>query len=256
MPRGAWGADHRVTYYWTLDNYNWPAINCDGTPTSGCPGTYIEQNDLRHVSNDPNNNLVDPEHEAVQGPGVRRGHGPRAEPPDVGRRPLRAQVGQQRDRGHRRAGRRHRRGLLHRQSGLRPRRLSARRPRSRGRRSRCATTTRSSSRSRRRLANNWSLNANITFSRLYGNYSGLSNSHVGVEPQQPERHAALGRAVHELHREGLPGPRELRRWRGQRPHQHGPADPVQGAGHVHAAVGHVGRRRLPGLQRQPADIVR
>jgi outer membrane receptor protein involved in Fe transport len=60
MPRGAWGADHWVTYYWTLDDYNWPAINCDGTPNSGCPGTYIEQNDLRHVSNDPNNNLVDP----------------------------------------------------------------------------------------------------------------------------------------------------------------------------------------------------
>lgn len=60
MPRGAWGADHWVTYYWTLDDYNWPAINCDGTPTSGCPGTYIEQNDLRHVSNDPDNNLVDP----------------------------------------------------------------------------------------------------------------------------------------------------------------------------------------------------
>ena len=59
MPRGAWGADHWVTYYWTLDDYNWPAINCDGTPNSGCPGTYIEQNDLRHVSNDPNNNLVD-----------------------------------------------------------------------------------------------------------------------------------------------------------------------------------------------------
>ena len=80
MPRGAWGAEHWVTYYWTLDNYNWPAINCDGTPNSGCPGTYIEQNDLRHVSNDPNNNLVDPEHEAVQGPGIRRRHGSRAQP--------------------------------------------------------------------------------------------------------------------------------------------------------------------------------
>jgi outer membrane receptor protein involved in Fe transport len=60
MPRGAWGADRWVTYYWTLDDYNWPSINCNGLPNSGCPGTYIEQNDLRHVSNDPNNNLVDP----------------------------------------------------------------------------------------------------------------------------------------------------------------------------------------------------
>jgi len=61
MPRGSFGAEHSVTYYWTLDNYNWPAINCDGTPNSGCPGTYIEQNDLRHVSNGTgSDNLVDP----------------------------------------------------------------------------------------------------------------------------------------------------------------------------------------------------
>jgi hypothetical protein len=60
MPRGAWGADHRVTYYWTLDSYDWPSISCDGSPTSGCPGTYIEQNDLRHVSNERGNSLVDP----------------------------------------------------------------------------------------------------------------------------------------------------------------------------------------------------
>jgi outer membrane receptor protein involved in Fe transport len=60
MPRGAWGADHWISYYWTLDNPDFTAINCDGTPTSGCPGTFIEQDDFRHVSNDPNDNLVDP----------------------------------------------------------------------------------------------------------------------------------------------------------------------------------------------------
>ena len=60
MPRGSWGADHWISYYWTLDNFNWPAINCDGTPGSGCPGTFIEQVDFRHPSNDRDNPLVDP----------------------------------------------------------------------------------------------------------------------------------------------------------------------------------------------------
>ena len=60
MPRGSWGADHWISYYWTLDNFNWPAINCDGTPGSGCPGTFIEQVDFRHPSNDRNNPLTDP----------------------------------------------------------------------------------------------------------------------------------------------------------------------------------------------------
>jgi hypothetical protein len=60
MPRGAWGADRWIDYAWTLDSFDWPSINCDGTPSSGCPGTFIEQADRRHVSNDPNDNLIDP----------------------------------------------------------------------------------------------------------------------------------------------------------------------------------------------------
>ena len=61
MPRGAWGADHWIDYHYTLDSFNWPAINCEGPPGSGCPGTFIEQADRRHVSNDPNDNLIDPD---------------------------------------------------------------------------------------------------------------------------------------------------------------------------------------------------
>ena len=60
MPRGSWGADHWISYYWTMDSPNWPAINCDGTPGSGCPGTFIEQVDFRHPSNDRDNPLTDP----------------------------------------------------------------------------------------------------------------------------------------------------------------------------------------------------
>jgi outer membrane receptor protein involved in Fe transport len=60
MPRGSWGADHWIDYHYTLDTFDWPSINCSGEPGSGCPGTFIEQADRRHVANDPNNFLVDP----------------------------------------------------------------------------------------------------------------------------------------------------------------------------------------------------
>jgi outer membrane receptor protein involved in Fe transport len=60
MPRGSWGADRWVDYHYTLDSFNWPAINCEGPVGSGCPGTFIELADRRHVANDPENFLVDP----------------------------------------------------------------------------------------------------------------------------------------------------------------------------------------------------
>ncbi|HYN07441.1 MAG TPA: TonB-dependent receptor [Vicinamibacterales bacterium] len=66
MPRGLWGADHILNYYYTLDTYDWPSINCDGPPGSGCPGTFIEQVDSRHPANDPNNNLIDRDLKPVQ----------------------------------------------------------------------------------------------------------------------------------------------------------------------------------------------
>ena len=62
MPRGLFGSEHSVTYYYTLDTFNWPAIQCGHPPTSGpnCPGTFIEQVDFRHAANDPNDFLIDP----------------------------------------------------------------------------------------------------------------------------------------------------------------------------------------------------
>jgi hypothetical protein len=50
MPRGSFGGDHWVNYYWTLDTADWTSINCGEGP-SGCPGTYIESVDFRHSSN-------------------------------------------------------------------------------------------------------------------------------------------------------------------------------------------------------------
>jgi hypothetical protein len=58
MPRGSFGADHRINYYYTLDNFNWPSINCEGPPGTGCPGTYINENDLRHPANAPDPRLT------------------------------------------------------------------------------------------------------------------------------------------------------------------------------------------------------
>jgi len=60
MPRGAWGAEHWIDYHFTLDTFNWPSISCEAVRNGGCPGTFIEEADRRHVSNDPNNNLIDP----------------------------------------------------------------------------------------------------------------------------------------------------------------------------------------------------
>ena len=55
------GADRWISYYYTLDDFNWPAINCDGPQGSGCPGTYIALFDNRSVANVPSHNLVDPD---------------------------------------------------------------------------------------------------------------------------------------------------------------------------------------------------
>lgn len=63
LPRGAWGAERWIQYMYTLDTPNWTTIDCSGVPgaTPACPGTFIEQNDRRHVSNGQGlDNLVDP----------------------------------------------------------------------------------------------------------------------------------------------------------------------------------------------------
>ncbi len=53
LPRGSFGGDHWVQYFWTLDDPNFSGISC-GEGTTGCPGTYIGPGngyDLRHSSN-------------------------------------------------------------------------------------------------------------------------------------------------------------------------------------------------------------
>ena len=68
MPRGSFGSEHSITYYMTLDTFDWPAIQCGHPPAPGpnCPGTFIEQVDFRHAANEEGNNLVDPDLKPIQ----------------------------------------------------------------------------------------------------------------------------------------------------------------------------------------------
>jgi outer membrane receptor protein involved in Fe transport len=68
MPRGSFGSEHSITYYMTLDTYDWPSIQCGHPPAPGpgCPGTFIEQVDFRHAANEEGNNLVDPDLKPIQ----------------------------------------------------------------------------------------------------------------------------------------------------------------------------------------------
>jgi outer membrane receptor protein involved in Fe transport len=62
MPRGSFGAARWISYYWTMDDFNWNTLDCTGLPGSGCRGTFIEQVDFRHVSNGAGaEQLVDPD---------------------------------------------------------------------------------------------------------------------------------------------------------------------------------------------------
>jgi len=51
LPIGQWGGDHWIEYYWALDTYDWASLQCVEGPT-GCPGgTFYEQWDARRSTN-------------------------------------------------------------------------------------------------------------------------------------------------------------------------------------------------------------
>jgi Carboxypeptidase regulatory-like domain len=63
MPRGAWGGDHWISYYYTLDTPNWPSIDCpDGFGANCTGGALMESINFRHTSNEPGSEIgqVDP----------------------------------------------------------------------------------------------------------------------------------------------------------------------------------------------------
>ena len=175
MPRGLFGADRWISYYYTLDDFNWPAIDCEGPPGSGCPGQFIEQVDFRHVSNEPGSELVDPnlkpyraqeftvglDHELTQtiSVGARYAHkwidrtieDVGVQVPGIGEIYYIANPGE---------------GIATHILGPDfPAQPIPER-----------TYDGVEFRLRRRLSDGWSLNTSLLFSRLYGNYSGLASS--------------------------------------------------------------------------------
>lgn len=64
MPRGAWGGEKWISYYYTLDTFDWKSIDCKGpNGEEGCNGgTFIESVNFRHTSNEPGSLIgqVDP----------------------------------------------------------------------------------------------------------------------------------------------------------------------------------------------------
>ena len=118
MPRGLFGSEHSVTYYYTLDTFNWPSIQCGHPPSGGpsCPGTFIEEVDFRHAANEEDNFLIDPNLKPIRTREFTLGLDHELSQTHLAGRPLRAQALRPHHRGHRRAGARHRRGLPHHQS--------------------------------------------------------------------------------------------------------------------------------------------
>lgn len=60
LPRGSFGGDKWIEYYFSLDTPDWPNLDTPNCPPA-CPGTQIaDPIDFRHPSNAPDNNLIDP----------------------------------------------------------------------------------------------------------------------------------------------------------------------------------------------------
>jgi outer membrane receptor protein involved in Fe transport len=58
MPRGAWGGDKWVSYYYTLETPNWPSIDCSDLDGATCTGgAFVESINFRHTSNEPGSEI-------------------------------------------------------------------------------------------------------------------------------------------------------------------------------------------------------
>ncbi len=50
LPRGSFGGDKWIEYYYTLDTNDWPNLLASSACPPACPGTFIRQTDFRHPS--------------------------------------------------------------------------------------------------------------------------------------------------------------------------------------------------------------
>ncbi|HUQ87629.1 MAG TPA: TonB-dependent receptor, partial [Vicinamibacterales bacterium] len=59
LPRGSFGGDKWLEYYYTLDTFNWPTIDDGANCPPACPGTLLRTTDFRHPSF--GSDAIDPE---------------------------------------------------------------------------------------------------------------------------------------------------------------------------------------------------
>jgi hypothetical protein len=50
LPRGSFGGDKWIEYYYTLDSFDWPNLLASSACPPACPGSFIRQTDFRHPS--------------------------------------------------------------------------------------------------------------------------------------------------------------------------------------------------------------
>jgi outer membrane receptor protein involved in Fe transport len=178
MPRGSWGADKWVDYHYTLDTFNWPTINCEGPVGTGCPGTFIELADRRHVANDPENFLVDPDLKPMRSQEVTIGLDHElTRTMSVGVRYAHKQVDYAiEDVGIQVAGVGEIFMIANPGYGIAEFTLSGSCPSCPAQPPAQRDYDGIEFRLRKRLSNRWSMNTSYLYSRLYGNYSGLASS--------------------------------------------------------------------------------
>ena len=94
LPRGSFGGDKWIEYYYTLDTLDWPnAASPSGCPPA-CPGTFIRSTNFRLPSFGADS--LEPDLKPMQSQEVHGRHRPRAERDDGGGRALRPQAARSR----------------------------------------------------------------------------------------------------------------------------------------------------------------
>ena len=248
MPRGLFGSEHSVTYYNTLDTFNWPSIQCGHPPVPGptCPGTFIEQVDFRHAANEADNFLIDPTLKPIRTHEFTLGLDHELNPTiSLGVRYARKRFDRTiEDTGVLVPGI----GEVYRITNP-GERLGENVLRDFAGCTTCPNQPKPTRnydgvefRLRKRLRNSWSLTSTYLYSRLYGNYSGLTSSDENNRNSpsvnrffdgQYNSFDRLGKPVF-----GLPADRS-------------PA-PLRGGGHLRSAVGHRSRPLLARRERHAA----
>ena len=59
LPRGSFGGDKWIEYYYTLDTFDWPNLLNNAACPPACPGTLLRTTDFRHIS--VGANAIDPD---------------------------------------------------------------------------------------------------------------------------------------------------------------------------------------------------